>query len=715
MLNAAPEPSESTQEFKPQTVETTPPKADGLSGSSGQNLSSQADATDAVTLILKQAGRSADEVASLATLDAADRAAENQFSGDAPTLTSLFDNAKATDFDAGRFSPSPEVAQTMAAGLELLMRRKKAGNLLDHEKMLFHDDTLKGLAEVGFFGLAIPKQYGGSGAKLGDLGPLLRALTFIHPDMAVMFEVHNFLGPVTPILDFGTEEQKSYYLPKMAKGELLGSFALTEPGVGADPSKLALTARRDGDHYLISGVKWPITNVIYGGVCILVLKLEGEDLAKGRDSGMLIFEVPKADSEHFKMVRNKLTAFDYLWNARFRLSNYKVPVGQLLGPPGKGLAQAFSSLAKGRGGICVNSAAKIFKLLAQIILDPSSPIPGEGLQKKFNPGGWISFRNTFGKPIGTAPRIRTWMGRAVCHGLASRSLGDLCFRLGANGIRDETLGMIAKVFATKALLQTAINTYQILGGRSVHQDEKRATVRQHQRELRESESSELIANFVGENMHEFTICTVYEGPNPVLADVGAPNAMTRGIRVKYLEPIGLAGVSGKFGLMQKARFGWFIASRFAGSFNPWVGSLEGINNPFPEKNRLVQKALKRNRVLGREILLIIAKYQKTFMDQSFLLGDEGGVFDKLCHSLASLVYVMSLVKADQQYMKIATTLDLEADLVMAGKTRSPKLQQQWAEIGEMIMDPKSTLFNDLIADIEVDDIPLDPRFIDRFI
>ena len=128
-------------------------------------------------------------------------------------------------------------------------------------------------AERGFFGLAIPEQYGGSGAKLGDLGPLLRALTFVHPDLAVMFEVHNFLGPVTPIIDFGTDEQKDYFLPKMASGELIGSFALTEPGVGADPSKLSMTAKLDGDNYVVSGVKWPITNVLYGGVCVLICLL----------------------------------------------------------------------------------------------------------------------------------------------------------------------------------------------------------------------------------------------------------------------------------------------------------------------------------------------------------------------------------------------------------------------------------------------------------
>lgn len=669
---------------------------------------------NAVNLILKQAGKSEDEIAALSSLDDADRSAENQFSGVAPTLASLFGSVQANEFFAGSFSPSQKVAEVMSDCLEFLMKRKKSGTLCDHNKMLFHDETISGLCERGFFGLAIPEDYGGSGAKLGDLGPLLRALTFVHPDLAVMFEVHNFLGPVTPILDFGTEEQKQFYLPKMARGELLGSFALTEPGVGADPSKLSMTARRENDEYVLNGVKWPITNVIYGGLCVLVLKLEGEDLPPGRDSGMILFEVPKQDCEGFRMKRNDLVAFDFLWNARFRLTNFRVSADTLLGPPGKGLAQAFSSLAKGRGGIGVNSTAKIFKLLAQIILDPSQPEPVDDVHTKYKPGGWTSFRSTFGKPIGSAPRIQTWVGRAVSHGMAGRVLGDLCFRLAANGVRDETQGMIAKVYATKSLLQTAINVYQIQGGRSVHTDERRKFIEKHGESALE-DSISLIENYVGENMHEFTIATVYEGPNPVLADVGAPNAMTRSIRADFLEPIGLAEANGKSGIMAKLKFGWFVAKSMAASLNPWPGSLKGITPLFPEKKKFIRNALRRNKKLGRKILWIIAKYQKQFMDQSFLLGDEGGIFDQLCHSMASLVFSLSLDKPGSEYIKIGHALDLEAELKIRGKSASPELQAQWAEIGRMLMDPETTLHKDLISDIEIRDIPLDPRFIDKFI
>ncbi len=113
--------------------------------------------------------------------------------------------------------------------------------------------------------------------------------------------------------------------------------------------------------------------------------------------------------------------------------------------------------------------------------------------------------------------------------------------------------------------------------------------------------------------------------------------------------------------------------------------------------------------------MIIAKYQKSFMDESFLMGDEGGVFDQLCHSLASLCFALSLDKADPEYLKVAAALDLEATLKMRGFESTPELQRARAEIGRLMMRRDSKLHQDLIADIAVNDIPLDPRFIDRFI
>jgi hypothetical protein len=433
---------------------------------------------------------------------------------------------------------------------------------------------------------------------------------------------------------------------------------------------------------------------------------------------MLIFEVPAHDTGHFRMIRNRLNAFDYLWNARFRLTDCPVPVDNLLGPPGKGLAQAFSSLAKGRGGICVNSAVKIFRIIAQLTKDPAvqAAAPAErgavAPDAKARGGGWVSFRSTFGRPIGASPRIRTWMGKGVAHALASRVLGDICFRLAANGVRDETMGMIAKVYATRSLLEMAIRGYQVQGGRSVHVDERREAARRHERLPADRTP---IENYIGENMHEFAIATVYEGPNPVLADVGAPNAMTRGIRTTYLEPIGLAEARGSFGLLPKARFGLSVAKTVLGSFLPWQGSMEGIANLTPSRRRWIGRGFRRNRVLGRRILLVIARYQRSFIEESFLLGDEGGVFDQLCASTAALAYAIALADNHPEYKLVAEALDLEADLLLRGRAATPALQRLWAEIGRLVIDPASTLHRDLIADIDVSQIPLDPRSVGDYI
>ncbi|MFN9960837.1 MAG: hypothetical protein ACK55I_47755, partial [bacterium] len=96
-----------------------------------------------------------------------------------------------------------------------------------------------------------------------------------------------------------------------------------------------------------------------------------------------------------------------------------------------------------------------------------------------------------------------------------------------------------------------------------------------------------------------------------------------------------------------------------------------------------------------------------------LLGDEDGIFDQLCYSVASLVYAIALDKPQPEYSLVAEALDLEADLKLKGRPASPALYQLWAQIGRSVMDPSSVLYKELIEDIEISGIPLDPRIIDK--
>ena len=131
--------TEPDNENEPNTANSTA----GKKGSSKRAARAAKPDSEAVSLILKQAGKSDDEIAALASLDDADRQAENQFSGAAPTLLSLFGNVRAAELYAGNFNPAPEVAKVMSDSLAFLMKRKKEGTLCDHHRMLLRKEEKK--------------------------------------------------------------------------------------------------------------------------------------------------------------------------------------------------------------------------------------------------------------------------------------------------------------------------------------------------------------------------------------------------------------------------------------------------------------------------------------------------------------------------------------------------------------------------------------------
>ena len=252
---------------------------------------------------------------------------------------------------------------------------------------------------------------------------------------------------------------------------------------------------------------------------------------------MIIYEVPPSDNDHFRMKRNDLTAFDYLWNARFRLKDCPVPANGLLGPPGKGLAQAFSSLAKGRGGIGVNSAAKTFKLLAQIILDPAAKSQssiGHRTQAS-RTGGldvvpqhvWQTDWQRSPDPDLGWPRRRPWARRSRPGRSLLSPRGQRSSRRNAG---DDRESLCHQGFASDRDQRLSDSGRSLGAHRRSSQVHAGWPLTEASIVIGHMARSNPIENYIGENMHEFTIATVYEGPNPVLADVGAPNAMTRSIR-----------------------------------------------------------------------------------------------------------------------------------------------------------------------------------------
>src|SRR5207237_2998553 len=150
---------------------------------------------------------------------------------------------------------------TMDKSYEIVRRHRDAGTIND-EKGKVSPTVLRELGDVGYWGLLIDPKYGGQGAPFQRFTNFLTKIATLDAMIAGMASIHGCIGAVDPVRTFGTPEQKERFLPKLASGERLSGFALTEPGAGSDLTALKTTATPDGDDYVLNGEKLFITNVI---------------------------------------------------------------------------------------------------------------------------------------------------------------------------------------------------------------------------------------------------------------------------------------------------------------------------------------------------------------------------------------------------------------------------------------------------------------------
>ena len=147
-----------------------------------------------------------------------------------------------------------DVQNVMDLSLEIVATHRRAKTLLDPNNKI-SESVLQNLAEVGYWGLLVDKQYGGSGAPFAAFAPFLSRMAIQDPTIAGLASVHGCIGAVDPVRTFGTAEQKDRYLPDLASGKKLSAFALTEPWAGSDLTALRTRAELHGDEYLVNGEK----------------------------------------------------------------------------------------------------------------------------------------------------------------------------------------------------------------------------------------------------------------------------------------------------------------------------------------------------------------------------------------------------------------------------------------------------------------------------
>jgi alkylation response protein AidB-like acyl-CoA dehydrogenase len=217
------------------------------------------------------------------------------------------------------------------------------------EKHSWPYTELKTIGELGFLGMLVPEEYGGSGASFVEYCLAIEEFAVADGGFSTIVHVHNSLGLV--LLGAGTEDQKRKHLPKLASGEHIGAFLLTEPQAGSDTAAFRTSARRDGDSYILNGSKQFISNGSEAGLAIALAVTDPNDNKRGKS---LFLVDPKDEGYTVARVESKYGQHT-AHLAQINLTNCRVPVENLVGPEGTGYQQTMALLSHGRVAIAAQA------------------------------------------------------------------------------------------------------------------------------------------------------------------------------------------------------------------------------------------------------------------------------------------------------------------------------------------------------------------------
>lgn len=308
------------------------------------------------------------------------------------------------------------------------------------EQERFPVETLEKLSEMGMMGMYIPEEYGGAGLSYNVYTAANEIFNKYCASTGCMFEVHGSL--VTwPLLTYGNEAQKQKYLPKMASGEMLGAFGLTEPGAGSDSSGQKTTAVDKGDYYLLNGTKCFITN---GSYASLYLVFAMTDKEKG-NKGISAFLVEKGWEGFSFGTKEKKMGIHGTSTYELVFEDVKVPKENLLGKEGDGFKIAMSTLDGGRISIAAQGVG-----IAQGALNELIPV--------------IKARKQFGKSISAFQNTQFKCAEMQTDIDAARLLVQRASQMHQDHIRCVKEAAMAKYFATKVANDVARMCIQLAGG-----------------------------------------------------------------------------------------------------------------------------------------------------------------------------------------------------------------------------------------------------------
>ena len=308
------------------------------------------------------------------------------------------------------------------------------------EDGVFPREIVRKMGELGLMGITVPEVYGGANMDFTSYIIAIHELSKISAVLGVILSVHTSVG-TNPILYFGNEEQKQRYVPKLATGEYLGAFCLTEPQAGSDAGSLSTRAIRDGDEYVLNGAKIFITN---GGEADIYIVFAVTNPTLG-SRGISAFIVEKntpgfivGKDEHKMGLHGSRTV-------QLTFENMRISAANLLGSEGEGFKIAMANLDVGRIGIAAQSLG-IAEACTTVAI------------------AYAKERKQFGKPISEQQGIAFKLADMATKTEAAKLLVYRAANLRAQGMLCGKEASMAKLFASSTAMQNAIEAIQVFGG-----------------------------------------------------------------------------------------------------------------------------------------------------------------------------------------------------------------------------------------------------------
>jgi len=314
----------------------------------------------------------------------------------------------------------------------------------DEESQTFRPEIIRGLGELGLTGIPTAEKYGGAGLGYQEYTAAVQEIAAVNASYAVSVCVSGL--PQVILSAFGNDTQKQKYIPKLASGEWIGAFALSEAGSGSDASSLRCAATKEGNHYLLNGTKLWITQADVANVMIVMARTGGEG-SKGVSAFILEKGMPgiKMGKKEKKMGLNISHTMEVLFE------NVKVPVENLLGSEGDGMKVALSALDSGRITISATALGVARSAIEEAIKH-------------------ANMREQFGKPVLDFQGVGFMLADMITEYHAAKLIVQKAALLKDQGKEHSLAAAEAKVFSTDMCMKVTTDAVQVLGGSGYTQE-----------------------------------------------------------------------------------------------------------------------------------------------------------------------------------------------------------------------------------------------------